>query len=130
MRRTTTPDYKMKKFIGFVGAMGLTLSPVLVFASTDITTTLAKLKGTVTVGGELLMGLAFAFFVYNVVLFIFAKEAEDKTKARASMLQSIIGFICILGLYGIVSLLLSTFGVDSNATSTINGSSNMPTFSF
>ena len=120
----------MKKFIGFVGAMGLTLSPVLVFASTDITTTLAKMKGTVTVGGELLMGLAFAFFVYNVVLFIFAKEAEAKSAARSSMLQSIIGFVCILGLYGIVSLLLSTFGVDSNATSTITGTGNMPTFSF
>ena len=120
----------MKKFIGFVGALFVTLMPVIVSASVDITTTLAKLKGTVAVAAQLLMGLAFAFFVYNVIMFIFASEAEAKTKARNAMFQSIIGFVCILGLYGIVSLLLSTFGVDSNSTSSISGSANLPTFSF
>ena len=118
----------MKKFIGFVGALGLTFMPVLAFASTDITTTLVKFKGIVSVGGQLLMGLAFAFFVYNVIMFIFATEAEAKTKARNAMLQSIIGFVCILGLYGIVSLLLSTFGVDSNSGQSVTTA--LPTFSF
>ncbi|MEI6316622.1 MAG: hypothetical protein WCO65_02760 [bacterium] len=123
----------MKKFIGFVGAAGLTLMPVMVFANTDLANTLVKFKGLVSIGGQLLMGLAFVFFVYNVILFIFASEAEAKASARASMLQSIIGFVVILGLYGIVGLLLSTFGVDSNASSSLNngaGNLNVPTFTF
>ena len=118
----------MKKFIGFVGALSVTLMPVMAMASADIGTTLVKFKGYVAIAGQLLMGLAFAFFVYNVVMFIFATEAEAKTKARNAMLQSIIGFVCILGLYGIVSLLLSTFGVDSNSGQSVTTA--LPTFSF
>ncbi len=120
---------KMKKFVAFVGSVGLIISPLVASAAANIVVALSSINSIIGTVGPILMGLAFVFFVYNVVMFIFAKEAEAKDKARASMLQSILGFVCILGLYGIVNILLSTVGADNASNASAVGG-NLPTFTF
>ena len=119
----------MKKFVAFVGSLGIMLTPLVTFAASDIFNTLGRIKSIVALAGPILMGLAFVFFVYNVIMFIFTQDAEAKDTARKSMIQSILGFVVILGLYGIVNLLLNTFGVDSNSA-VGSQTGNLPTFTF
>ena len=53
---------------------------------------------------------AVAFFIYGVAQYI-AQEGEKKEEGKKIMINGIIGFAVILGLWGLVSILLNTFGV-------------------
>ena len=66
---------------------------------------------------------AVAYFIWGIVQFITASDAEEKGAARGAMVHGIIGFAVILGLWGLVNILLSTFGVN-NAT----GPGQLPSF--
>lgn len=128
-----TPNYTtMKKFIGFVGALSVTLLPAITFAQstggTSFFTILGTIKNIIGYVGPILMGFMFVYFVWNVVQFIMA-DAEKKTEARDNMLWSIVGFVVVLGLYGIINVLFNTFGVQTNSQAgSVSG--NLPTFSF
>lgn len=55
--------------------------------------------------------LAFLFFVIGMVRFFFLEGDENREKGRQFMLWSIIGFVVMFSVWGIVRLLLATFGV-------------------
>lgn len=55
--------------------------------------------------------LAFLFFVIGMVRFFFLGGEENREKGRQFMLWSIIGFVVMFSVWGIVRLLLTTFGV-------------------
>lgn len=55
--------------------------------------------------------LAFLFFVIGMVRFFFLGGEENREKGRQFMLWSIIGFVVMFSVWGIVRLLLATFGV-------------------
>ena len=59
---------------------------------------------------------AVAYFIWGIVQFITAHDAEEKGEARSSMVHGIIGFAVILGLWGLVNVLLSTFSLNNGAT--------------
>jgi len=67
---------------------------------------------------------AVAYFIWGIVQFITASDAEEKGNARGMMVHGIIGFAVILGLWGIVNVLLNTFGVNNSGGSTLL----LPTF--
>ena len=75
----------------------------------NATGVLCKIYSLVNIVIPLMILGAVAFFIWSVVKFI-RSEGEGKDEARAGMIQSIIGFVVILGLWGIVSIILSTFG--------------------
>ncbi len=113
----------MKKKIAFLGATLVSVGmPVFAFAqslsatcasaqvggnATGILCTIYKLVNIII---PLLILAAVAFFIFSVVTFIRA-DGEEKEAARSGMINSIIGFVVILGLWGIVSVVLNTFGV-------------------
>lgn len=63
---------------------------------------------------------AVAYFIWGIVQFITAGDAEEKSAARGTMVHGIIGFAVILGLWGLVNILLTTFGVNNNNATNIS----------
>jgi hypothetical protein len=66
---------------------------------------------------------AVAYFIWGIVQFIGSSDAEEKTAARGTMVHGIIGFAVILGLWGLVKILLTTFNVNNNM-----GPDTLPSF--
>jgi len=126
----------MKKNLAIAGATLVSvLLPVLAFAQVSTVTQCSV--GQVGISGVictiyhiiqivipvLILG-AVAYFIWGVIQFVIAGDAEEKSSARSVMVHGIIGFAVILGLWGLVNILLNTFGL-SNAGGPAN---NFPTF--
>ena len=56
---------------------------------------------------------AVAYFIYGVIKFVIAGDAEEKSEGRTMMINGIIGFAVIIGLWALVNILLSTFGLNA-----------------
>lgn len=129
----------MKNKIALIGASALTVfAPLSVFAQAygSCSTTayglgtlqgiICKIYSLIKLAIPVLILGAVAWFIWGIVKFITATDAEEKSTARATMLHGIIGFAVILGLWGLVTLLLSTFGL--TGSNSINVESQLPTF--
>jgi hypothetical protein len=112
----------MKKNFAVLGvSVASFLMPVVVFAQ-DLAAQCAVVGGgtldsfacriysIVRIVIPLLILIAVAVFIYGVFNFI-KSEGDDKAKGKIQMMNGIIGFAVILGLWGLVSILLNTFGV-------------------
>jgi hypothetical protein len=127
----------MNKKLAFLGAAAVTtLSPLLAFAQSfqractgvinsgaeDI---ICRIYRIINIAIPVLILGAVAYFIWGIVNFITAKDGESKEESRGMMVHGIIGFAVILGLWGLVNILLSTFGLSgSNAA----GPQPFPTF--
>jgi len=56
----------------------------------------------------LLYALAFLFFLYGVVRYVFSEGEENRTKAKQSIMYGLIGLVVIFVVCGLVDLLLGT----------------------
>ncbi len=60
---------------------------------------------------SLLFALAVVYFLYGVVQFLMNQDNdENKTTGKNHMLWGIIGIAIMLGVYGLINIVLSTFG--------------------
>ncbi|MCH8050330.1 hypothetical protein IIB51_02955 [Patescibacteria group bacterium] len=60
----------------------------------------------------LLLAMAFAWFVWGLVQFIWgAQSEEDRAKGKRSMIWGIFGMFVMIAVFGILALLMRTFGV-------------------
>jgi len=129
----------MKNKIAYIGAGALSiLAPLSAFAQSSISCTvrnyglgtlegiICKVYQLIKIAIPVLILGAVAWFIWGIVKFITASDAEEKSQARGTMLHGIIGFAVILGLWGLVTLLLSTFGL--SGSNSINVESQLPTF--
>ena len=131
-----------KKNIAIAGAtfVSAVLLPVLVFAqSTTLTSggtaVCAPVTGSTGANAGTILCTAYniikivipvlilgavAYFIWGIVEFITAKDAEEKSKSRGQMIHGIIGFVVILGLWGLVNVLLNTFSLNNNQGASLN----------
>jgi uncharacterized membrane protein len=57
--------------------------------------------------------VAFVIFLYGVMEFVRGADNQDKrTAGKNHMLYGIIGFVIMFGVFGIISILTSTFGIN------------------
>lgn len=115
----------MKKNLAVIGATGVSLLlPLLTYAQTitqcsnptpGIASVICTIYRIIQIVIPVLILGAVAYFIWGIVQFITAHDAEEKGQARGAMVHGIIGFAVILGLWGLVNILLRTFSVD-NAT--------------
>ena len=129
----------MKNKIAVLGAGIVSfVAPYLAMAQTASSTTAVCTTNTYTAGIQdvicriysiikiiipvLILG-AVAYFIWGIIQFVIAGDAEEKSAGRTMMINGIIGFAVILGLWGLVNILLSTFGVGNSA-----GPGILPTF--
>ena len=124
----------MKKKIAFLGATAVSvLAPIIAFAQGSAPVTCATTGGGATntlgdiicrINGLLQLAIpvlilgAVAWFIFGIVKFMTAHDAEEKGAARGTMIHGIIGFAVIIGLWGLVKILLGTFSVGTGAVNT------------
>jgi heme/copper-type cytochrome/quinol oxidase subunit 2 len=103
---------KIKKFI----PIGLSLTPMLVFAATDIPAVIDTIMRVLNVVIPLIIAIAVVVFLVGVVKYITAGGDEEKRKeARNVMIYGIIGLFVMVAVWGLVNLLVNTFNLQTSA---------------
>lgn len=100
----------MKKIIK-ISSVAALLLPSFAFAAklTDVFTTIGNLVKQVA---PILMGFAFAYFLYGVIKYIMAGSDDiSKAAGKQVMIGGIIGLFVMISVWGIVGMLASTFDV-------------------
>jgi len=62
----------------------------------------------------ILLALGVVYFVWGVVQYVIGGSDEDKTKGRDRIIYGIIGFVVILGLWGLVRIVITSFGIQQD----------------
>lgn len=62
-----------------------------------------------------LVALGLVYFVWGVVRYVIGDGEEAKKKGKDIMIYGIIGFTVIVGLWGLVNILVTTFNLGANA---------------
>lgn len=117
----------MKKKLIVLSGFVLSLAPVVAFAqgpTPTTTTSAAAVCKTGELGGILckvsqliagvlpvLIALAVLYFVWGIISFVIADEEEAKTKGRDRIIYGVIGLAVIIGMWGLVAIFNTTFGV-------------------
>ena len=119
-----------KKFIVLAGVLSLT--PMLAFANsctalttgstgaggtlTNVLCTIANLLDSVI---PVLIALGVVYFVWGVVSYVIASDEEAKSTGRNRMIWGIIGLVVIVGVWGLVSILANTFGLNGTVSESL-----------
>jgi uncharacterized membrane protein YidH (DUF202 family) len=99
----------MKKYI----PVTLTFAPFLAMAA-DFQGIISKIMEILNIIVPLLIALAVVIFLWGVVKYITAGSAEDKrAEARNTMIWGIIGLFVMVAVWGLVNILVSTFGLET-----------------
>ncbi len=105
----------MKKFI--TGAV-LAGSPILVLAQTNAFSILAVVRNILNILIPLLITAALVYFIWGVISYVIAKDADDKEKARSVVTRGILGLFIVVSVWGLIGIIQSTFGVGSGGALT------------
>lgn len=116
---------KNKLVVLATSGVGFLLVPLFAFAAT-CNTTVTGLKDILCRVSELLnliipviLVLGVVYFVYGVVQYVMADDEEAKTKGRDRMIYGIIGLVVIVSMWGLVGILVNTFGLTGTTTYTL-----------
>jgi uncharacterized membrane protein len=114
----------VKKILKHFSILSVMLLPVLSFAEAE-----PKLDGylqkLLAQGSSLLrqllvflISLAVVWFIWNVIKYAMSADEDGKEKARNQMVNGIIAIAVVVSVWGIVFLLQSIFGLDTNNSAT------------
>ena len=108
---------KLMVLSGFV----LGLTPVVASAATldcatkgTIVYMVCQVTTIVTSLVPILMALGVIYFIYGVATYVIAADAEAQKAGRERMIFGIIGLVVIVAIWGLVSVLTSTFGISTD----------------
>lgn len=103
---------KIKKVIPLIVAF----APAIVMAA-DVQSIMQDISDIVKTIIPILMLVAFVVFLWGVVKFIFAGGDENKRKdAKNYIIYGLIGLFVMVAVWGIVEVVLNTFGVEGGGT--------------
>ena len=112
---------KNKKLM-FLSGLGLMFAPMLAFAQAnqpqcgtpgDLGYIICKIGSLLNTVVPILMIIAVIYFVWGVITFVVAGDEEAKTAGRNKMIYGIIGLVVIVAMWGLVRIVVSTFGLNS-----------------
>ena len=81
---------------------------------------ICQMQGILNSIVPLLVALGLVYFIWGIVQFVIAGGEEAKTKGREKMIYGIIGFTVIVSLWGLVNIVVNTFGLSGAAPAGIN----------
>ena len=85
---------------------------------TDIGDLLCKLGEILNAVVPVLVALGIVYFVFGVVQYVIANEEEAKKKGKERIIFGIIGLTVIVSLWGLVSIIVTTFGLEQSVVYT------------
>ena len=99
----------MKKKIISLGII-FGVAPFFAFAANafSILTTINQILNTII---PILITLAVVYFIWGVISYITTSDEEARKKARAKIINGLIGLFVIVAFWGIIRLITNTFGV-------------------
>ena len=110
----------MKKKLFVLSGLALSVMPSLAFAASGCTTyakpgtiqsILCKIGDLLNIVIPVVIALGIVYFVWGIISYVIAGDEEAKTKGRDRMIYGIIGLAVIVAMWGLVNILLTTFGV-------------------
>ncbi|MEI7810277.1 MAG: hypothetical protein WCI41_01830 [bacterium] len=115
----------MKKKLIVLGST-LALAPIWAFAASSgtscynqqvgIQAVICKIGEILNTLIPILIVLGVVYFVWGVIQYvIFASDEEAKKAGRNKMIMGIIGLVVIVGMWGLVKIVTSTFGLNNVA---------------
>ncbi len=105
----------MKKII--TGAL-LAGAPILAMAQTTAFSILGVVQNMMKIIIPMLITAAVLYFIFGVVKYVVAADADDKGKAKDIVIRGIIGLFVIVSIWGLVGIIQSTFGIGAGGTIT------------
>lgn len=81
---------------------------------TDVNVLATKLVNIGNLFIYLLITVAVIFIVWHVVIYLIRPGADDRKEAGKSIFYGILGLFIILSIWGLVNILLNTFGTNNN----------------
>ena len=116
-----------KNLLKFVSVFSfLILVPFVAFADTSTCTgnglgkVICQIQGILDSIVPVLVALGVVYFVWGVVQYVIADGEEAKKKGKDVMIYGVIGFAVIIGLWGLVNILVTTFNLSSTAPTVQN----------
>jgi len=123
----------MKKKLIVLSGFILGLAPIMVLAQTtgagparcvpgarveDLQTFLCKGADVLNAILPVLIALGIVYFVWGVIMYVIHDDEEAKVKGRDRMIYGIIGLAVIIGVWGLVRLLVNSFGLNNQTNIT------------
>lgn len=99
-----------QRFAPYITPVVLAAMPMLVAAQTvdSALQTIFRILNTLI---PILMVLATIAFLWGVIKFVVAADPDEKSKGRTYMIYGVIGLAAMVAVWGVVRLLVNTFGV-------------------
>ena|SRR3989338_1292395 len=113
----------MKKIIAFLSFF----APVFAFAqntSTNVQAVLVQIQGVLNIVIPVLITIGIIYFIWNVVTYMLSGDAEKREESRDHIIYSLIGLFVILAVWGLVSIIANTLGVDTSGQ--LQGGQGLP----
>lgn len=107
----------MKKII--TGFTALVI-PSLAMAQTTAFSLLAVVSNILKVLPKMLIAAGFVYFIWGVIKYVIADDADDKEKARSVVTRGILGLFIILSIWGLIGIIGSTFGIGAGGDVSTN----------
>ena len=117
----------MKKKLVILSSLGLSVLPFLALAqnsggcSVPPASTPGTIQHLICIIGNILqtivpvfIALAIVYFIWGIISYVMGQDEEAKKTGKNRMIWGIIGLVAIVSMWGLVSLLTTTFGLNNN----------------
>jgi mannose/fructose/N-acetylgalactosamine-specific phosphotransferase system component IID len=84
-------------------------------AATGLSKMLCNIQGLFNAVIPLLIALGVVYFVWGVVRYMIGDSEEAKKKGKDGIIFGIIGLAVIISLWGLVTIVLNTFGLENSS---------------
>ena len=94
-------------------------SPACATNASNIGDILCKIGSFISLIIPLLVTLGVIYFVWGVITFIIADGEDARKKGRGRIIYGLIGLVIIVGIWGIVSIVVNTFGISQSGSGVV-----------
>lgn len=119
----------MKKNLMVLSGSVLGFAPLVAFAastpclanSADVSNIICKVGAILNSVIPILILLGVVYFVWGVITYVIGSDEEAKKAGRNRIIFGIIGLAVIVAMWGLVNILVNTFGINTTGVTTFPG---------